>query len=964
MEINNMFKIKLGKNSKLPINKWSEPKNHFKEITDTSHNIGILTGKINNLIVVDIDVKDDGIEEFEKYISEHGEPNTVIIKTPSGGYHYYFQHAHDDEESQFLIQNYLNNKSKFRGKGIDIRSNGGYIVAPPSKINGKSYKYIKQGEILQIPESLIHFLMVGSDVKLKPNPSKETPSQKEPKLKYNNYCFCIDDALILEMLSKLEAKYLNNYSDWLIVMSVLRSLDKFEIFDEWSKNTSHYNRTNNKYLWKQNSGVLDINYLVYVLNKDSNNNYKLITKYKLYEPITTHTPKNHIIMNNKYLFCQGYDKPQLTYDLFNKHDTLIIKSCTGTGKTTSIATHIENYIMNNQATKFLSITTRRTLSEQHEFTFKNIKMQNYQNLNSLYGDKHLTLCLNSLERIDNLDDEQLTDYVIYIDEISSFLELTHNKTLDNNLKNIFTTLMRFIKHARKVIVSDALINDNVFEFLKNRNLDNTLYIENTFQKYKHVKAHRIRDENVFLDLLVEHCKSGDYFMFGCDSNATITKYYNKCMSEATEEDKDKFILITADTNFKIHNASEQFRNHYVFYSPKITFGVDMTIDDKQDVFIYMKGMSIQPTGIFQQATRCRNIQTLYYYAEVDAHHENYNTISTLKESMKNHIKSYNNYMQSPHDMKELMKMSSYLDENDEPQVCENTFFNLYCYNEYVNDIFSTNKICHFENILKYNGFMMSSDEEPVRLDKEVMKEMKQLTIDNKDEYFENYMSSTSRRDEQYEYINHNIELLGLGKTNDDVLRCYKDVLTDRYLLEDHFNIIRMLKSDKYVDDKLDDCNFKGYDIKTMFNTYHKIKQVRDLERLHDIKPFDVNYKMEGEVNKMTDATYNLIKKVFKTTKAKPTTYGELKKLYISMIKHITVSDIIKAKQTTDRSKAKRNTILYTLNEDVIKFHLGLNKYMNPGCVKFHNEIVEIFKITVSIPNMPNINIDCLDVFVD
>ena len=84
-------------------------------------------------------------------------------------------------------------------------------------------------------------------VKPKPNPSKETPSQKEPTLKYNNYCFCIDDALILEMLSKLEAKYLNNYSDWLIVMSVLRSLDKFEIFDEWSKNTSHYNRTTNTY---------------------------------------------------------------------------------------------------------------------------------------------------------------------------------------------------------------------------------------------------------------------------------------------------------------------------------------------------------------------------------------------------------------------------------------------------------------------------------------------------------------------------------------------------------------------------------------------------------------------------------------------------------------------------------------------------------------------------------------------
>ena len=60
---------------------------------------------------------------------------------------------------------------------------------------------------------------------------------------------------------------------------------------------------------------------------------------------------------------------------------------------------------------------------------------------------------------------------MYIDEISSFLELTHNDTLDNVLKHVYHTLIRFIKHADKVIVSDALITDAVFELLKHRSDD-------------------------------------------------------------------------------------------------------------------------------------------------------------------------------------------------------------------------------------------------------------------------------------------------------------------------------------------------------------------------------------------------------------------------------------------------------------------------------------------------------------
>jgi len=218
-----------------------------------------------------------------------------------------------------------------------------------------------------------------------------------------------------------------------------------------------------------------MNYLVYVLNKDTNNKFKYVQRYTVYEPITKKHNYNHITMANKYVYASGYDKQQLTYEHFKNNKTIVIKSSTGTGKITAIAQHTETYLNDNKHLWFLTITTRKTLSDQHCHSFQNLQIQNYQSVSNLYNEKCLTLCLNSLDKLSNLDEDEMSNYIIYIDEVASFVELTHNTTLDNNIKQIFTCLMKCIKHAHKVIVSDALINDNVFELLKNRLTDNVIY---------------------------------------------------------------------------------------------------------------------------------------------------------------------------------------------------------------------------------------------------------------------------------------------------------------------------------------------------------------------------------------------------------------------------------------------------------------------------------------------------------
>ena len=126
-----------------------------------------------------MDVKDDGVNEFGEYLDQHGTINTLIVKTPSGGYHYYFNYVTSNPEDQQLIEQYLKTATKYRGKGIDIRSDGGYVVGPPSTRDGVSYNVVNASAPLDMPTNLIRWLREGRlhqpkqpaplDIQLMPN---------------------------------------------------------------------------------------------------------------------------------------------------------------------------------------------------------------------------------------------------------------------------------------------------------------------------------------------------------------------------------------------------------------------------------------------------------------------------------------------------------------------------------------------------------------------------------------------------------------------------------------------------------------------------------------------------------------------------------------------------------------------------------------------------------------------------
>lgn len=90
------------------------------------YNIGIATGnKSNGLVVIDLDVdKNKGIDGYEvlrDWQNKHGElPETWQSITGRGGYHYFYKDTITHSNKVGLYE------------GVDIRGEGGYIVAPPS----------------------------------------------------------------------------------------------------------------------------------------------------------------------------------------------------------------------------------------------------------------------------------------------------------------------------------------------------------------------------------------------------------------------------------------------------------------------------------------------------------------------------------------------------------------------------------------------------------------------------------------------------------------------------------------------------------------------------------------------------------------------------------------------------------------------------------------------------------------
>lgn len=126
-------------------------------------NIGIATGKDSKILVIDLDVHGaiNGEENLVKMAIKLNEsiPITCWQRTGSGGKHLIFEYP---ENSGISIRKGGLTIGDEKYEGIDIRGEGGYIVAAPSNhISGGNYEFYDI-PILQLPKWILKVLL-GQD---------------------------------------------------------------------------------------------------------------------------------------------------------------------------------------------------------------------------------------------------------------------------------------------------------------------------------------------------------------------------------------------------------------------------------------------------------------------------------------------------------------------------------------------------------------------------------------------------------------------------------------------------------------------------------------------------------------------------------------------------------------------------------------------------------------------------------
>jgi putative DNA primase/helicase len=162
----------------------------FKDATTDEHqiherwskypdaNIGMPTGPVSGIDVLDTDPRHGGDKTLAKLIVEHSPlPLTLQVRSGGGGTHHYFR-ARADLRCR---------DGKDKSPGVDVKTEGGYVLVPPSRLesyvdakgerqSGGVYSFINREALAEWPQWILEVLDLYRSPE--PEPAAETVGGK------------------------------------------------------------------------------------------------------------------------------------------------------------------------------------------------------------------------------------------------------------------------------------------------------------------------------------------------------------------------------------------------------------------------------------------------------------------------------------------------------------------------------------------------------------------------------------------------------------------------------------------------------------------------------------------------------------------------------------------------------------------------------------------------------------------
>ncbi len=730
-----------------------------------NYNVGILSGHKAGFVIIDIDlykmikdVSDDFILKFKEELETFF--GTFVVRTSRGGLHLYFNY---DVE----IRQYQENPHNQNPKHVDIRNDRGYVLCPPSCINGSFYETVNNKEIIDIPPKLKQWLLDNlytNKAEKKISKKSKTKFDKNNNIDdtYNITCNNLDALQFLDNLivdcKKKEKDNRGSYSNWMHIMRGFKYAGgKIEDFNEWSKKTIHGNYDENQLfaLWRCVKPEF-INYLYFLKYAGVRNRYS-------YKKIPDDNFTNYNIYPDKVrLQIDGsginFFKPNINY---------LTKGPPNVGKSFSFRKHACY-----QDDPFISITSRKTLSYEQFRDFKkeirknnlDIEIHHYEDKDYYPGDNIIITPESSCKLISY----NFSNYIIFMDEYDSIINHTlTSETLDKNRFLVWKTLIKMILTCKQFICVDGDISQTSKYLLDYFKLDYQFDIF-TKSSYEGVEVEILYDETQFYDIL----RSTDVYLFCSDTKKEV-KILKKYKVKIGHED---LFCITSDTDMR---KVKMDHHKKTAISPKVIYGLNSLM--QRIVFCNYTGKTISPSQMVQQICRCRDIKKVYiFFPDIFTKTEKYETTQDVDKNYEYLLNNYNSKMVQigsiSFDCEDDSTAIKYRDQTICDQELIELYNKLYKMNEYRQDCYNTNKFLHLLDILKKRGFVIKNNfTGTIIRDKDKKKEMDQ-ELKNMD------IAEFTEDSERVTRINEYLKI-PQNKIND-----YKELFIDKHLLSQHFNI--------------------------------------------------------------------------------------------------------------------------------------------------------------------------------
>jgi hypothetical protein len=359
-----------------------------------------------------------------------------------------------------------------------------------------------------------------------------------------------------------------------------------------------------------------------------------------------------------------------------------------------------------------------------------------------------------------------------------------------------------------------------------------------------------------------------------------------------------------------------------------------------------------PAQNFQQLCRCRNIRNAYVYCETEERPALYKNINDLDEQLNRLItqsKFINEFC------------STYDDETDTFKVHNNSFREMFLINEYIYDCYKTNVWKHFEKIILEHEFKiktLKNDNDPKVVDISTKKNWSEYTKYKNEIKYNNYINGIIKGDvdiDTNKTIKSRLKFLGLIEVdaNDKLkkinscIRDFEDITKDDHTVNTHNNIIRCLKNTAANNYKTIDRYINNYDEKNINMSYTKINILKKVEHLISQNIFEAVGIEENDYTTQVDISQeliDLINKNFSMKKKAPSNMASLKLIYIGLMKHLCGHDFINSKRNTSRNIMGKKTYQYTINDDIVNYHLSLFKFRDPYMSNVKEDIFKKYNI--------------------